>query len=946
MIRDLASRIHRHCGIALGVALMLPGNLAAGECGFNEPGFPVPECVSSSTGLEVACSASDAVQLWPAGWRPGEPGERFPLDRDSTQWRSFSIPGANSGHELFRSLDIVENHLYVAYNAGVQVWNIAGNNAEDPNRLFNPDGYRGQFFDFPPSGENDFWIDDIDAINPSGGNSNVLVALTGKDGVGFSIWDHRKDVNLMTQLYQDLGTDTRTVEALEFNNTAYAFTGSFTGAYVYNLSQARNLTGDCLDDKGSVCPGIYRGSVGTLNKGYYMSVIERNNRIYLASTGGTATTLEIWEMSDPSNPGSAVRRFSETSINSRGVEFFLRGAVYYLAVIESSGSTKTLKIYNASNCLDTNGCTSLGSPVWQRVLPAWSANFQWLTYTESNGTPYLFYGFESVNMEGDAIEQLYDLTTLGTTNQITEITDGGGSFTDACNGQTVDYWGYYYPKNDHGLRNTSPHMGKFNGDYFYRIGFGYLDVHVRGDGGGGTPVNTAAVSSNPPYYFGDGINFTASATNCPGSENWNWTASDTNATGLGANDQTATINWATCGTNDCPDKTITVQAVKDACSTDPNLVVNPVTINVVDPQPRIRQINISPPDVANEYPVCTVLNFNANIDGRNPFGYTWEAKDQTGMVLASSNTAAFIWDTSDVVLGPPPAEIFADGFESGDTVAWSSTVGGLPDAPGGPQKGLTELRRWIAEKIETEGSALFDIELTATNGDGSDFDSVSVTLNALGTLQFTPGTDAISVTDLGGGSYNFTANTENATEWRWEFEDPANGTSTCDFGAEGGSVGCTILGFGADDNTTSYTWTTPNTPGTFNVRVTAQNCTPETPIIATVPVVVDTIDNPDPPDITGFDVDDADCTCIGALGVCDCPVSTPITFAVTETGDPTTYDVDWDGDGTFDSIGLPANGTVTNTFTSLGTFVPRIRAVSGGQQSTTFLCESDVQILP
>lgn len=929
------------CFGMLLLLLLSPTTALAGECGANEPAFPVPQCVSSTTGLEVTCGTAGSVELWPAGFRPGLPGDRLPLDRDSTQWRSFSIPGANSGHELFQSLDIHANHLYVAYNAGLQVWNIAGANAEDPNRLFNPDGYRGQFLEFPSSGENDFWCDDVSVIDPSGGDTNVLVALTGKDGVGFSIWDHRKNVNLLTQYYQDLGTDTRTVETLEFNNNAYAFAGSFSGAFVYDLTAARNLASPCLDNKGTVCPGVYEGSVGTLNKGYYMSVIERGGRVYLASVGGTATRLEIWEMTNPSNPGSAVQRLNQTSINSRGVEFFLRGSVYYLAIIEASGSQRILKIYNATNCLDTNGCGSLGSPVWQTTLPSWSANFQWLTYSESSGTPYLFYGFQSVNMEGDAIEQLFDLTTLGTTNQITEITQSGGSFTDACNGQTVDYWGYYYPKNDHGLRNVSPQVGRFNGDYFYRAAFGILDVQVKGEGSGGTPVNTTAVNDTAPYYFTDGINFSASATNCPGSESWNWTASDSNATGLGANNQTAVINWATCGTDDCPDKMITVQAVKDACSSDPNLVVNPVTITVVDPQPRIRQLNINPTDISNEYPVCTVLNFTANIDGRNPFGYVWEAKDNTGTVIDMGGTSTFVWDTSNVTLGPPPAEVFADGFESGDPSLWSSVVGALPDVPPPTTKvASADFRRYLAEKIAEEGAATFDVELTASNGDGSDFDSVSITLTALGTLQFIPGGNPIDATDQGGGTFQLTANTENATEWRWEIEDPANGVDTCTFGVEGG-VGCTILDFGVEDNAVSYTWATPNTPGTFNVRVTAQNCTPDTPISSTLGVNVTEIVDPDPPVITGFDVNDTDCTC--SLGFCDCPLNTPITFSIDATGNPVTYDFDWDGDGSFEQTGVTAGPSTTHTFTSAGSVVPKVRGVNGAQVSDPFNCQNVVQ---
>ena len=79
----------------------------------------------------------------------------MPPERDSTQWTSTTIPGAFWGHELFHGLEILGTKLYVAYNAGFQIWDIAGSNAEDPHRDINKDGWRGDFLDFPATGEND-----------------------------------------------------------------------------------------------------------------------------------------------------------------------------------------------------------------------------------------------------------------------------------------------------------------------------------------------------------------------------------------------------------------------------------------------------------------------------------------------------------------------------------------------------------------------------------------------------------------------------------------------------------------------------------------------------------------------------------------------------------------------------------------------------------------------
>lgn len=468
------------------LGFLVPAVLAAGLCGDNEPAKPVPECVSSSTGVATSCAAADAIRLWPeSGLRPGLPGQQLPGQRDSTQWRSFSPPAAHTGHELFLSLDIEDEFLYVAYNVGLQVWNISGGNAESPRRRRFADLYGGGFMTFISDGENDFWIDDISAINPTGdGDVDVLIALTGKDGVGFSVWEHHKAFDSIEQHYQDPGTDTRTVETLQVGDSVFAFAGSNTGIHVYELMAARQLDEPCIDDQGSVCPGIYRGRVGTLELGYYVSVLEHDGQVYVAaSTGGNAVDakLEIWRVPDPATPETAVLLYRSTGRDNRGPELFTYRGQPYLAIVEPGQPSRKLSLYPVGACLDDDGCNALGTPSWQTSLPSWPTTFNWLTFSESGGRPFLYAGFQSTNMEGGSIEQLYDLATLGTTNQITELTAGGGAYLDPCSGQAVDYWGYYYPGNEHGLRNITSQAARIKDGYLYRAAFGVLDVHRLGE---------------------------------------------------------------------------------------------------------------------------------------------------------------------------------------------------------------------------------------------------------------------------------------------------------------------------------------------------------------------------------------------------------------------------------------------------------------------------------
>ncbi len=729
----------RHALIAL-VVLMLatPAAIFGGFCGDNSPAFPVPECRDETNGDEVACDDANAVRLWPDGFRPGNPGEQLPAERDSSQWQSFTIPGANTGHELFQSLDIVDNYLFVVYNAGLQAWNISGSNAEDPDLRAAEDGWRGDFLQFPSSGENDFFTTDVSAVNPTGGGSDVLVAVSAVDGVGLSIWRFTPSATL-NQRYQDLGAGTISVRAIEFGGSVYAFSGGITGVFVHDMTRADELGSPCLDDAGSVCPGVFRGQLGTMDSGRQLDIIERGGKVYVAATDGGATGelgLEIWEVADPSAPDGAVLKFSGLNTDSRGPELFEHNGDYYLAAVERDGD-RQVKIWNVNGCLDADGCGSLGAPLYS-FTPRQVGSAHFLTFSRSNGVSFLYYGVQANGLDRTQVEMLLDLTTLGTTNQITEITDGGGTYTDECSGNTVDYWGDYYPDNGHGLRNTRPRIDKFQDEFFYRAAYGILDVHVRESG---PPSITTTVDDAPPFYMDQPIDFSATAQDCPGPEVWTWQDDDTVASSIDANGSAAAVTFGLCAGPDCPDRQVEVWALKDACADDPGLIEDRATLTVMEPRAQIRTVAVCPvtdplcdqvPDPAFE--VGTVLRFNAFLDGQPPFTYQWEAKDDAGMVLASGTDAAFAWDTSGIIVDPPP-EVFADGFESGDVIAWSSSVGvpGTEATRGAPPQSPVAPRRSLRELIaEGGGSATFDVELTVTNlgGAAAAMDSLQLTLTA------------------------------------------------------------------------------------------------------------------------------------------------------------------------------------------------------------------------
>ena len=919
-----------------------------GQCGRNDPAFPVPECRNELDGGEVACTDAHAVRLWPEGFRPGLPGQQLPANRDSTQYEEFTVPGLATGHELFHSLDIVGNYLYVVYNAGLQVWNIAGGNAEDPQRRFVRDGFSGDFLGPFETGEAVLLTDDIAAVDPAGGDQEVLVAVSGKTGVGTSLWEHNPSPEALEQLYQDPSTDTRRIRAAELGGSVYAFGSGLQGVYVYDITRARNLASPCLDDAGSVCPGVYRGPLAT-GLFVHLDVIERGGNIYVAASRGLFSPLEIWELANPAVPGSAVSKFSgDVGDGVFAVELFEHGGSFYLAALVRVSSGRRLQIYNVDSCLDANGCASLGSPLWS-FTPLVTGTSTYLTFSTSGNTPFLYYGLMDGNLAGTKVEGLFNLSTLGSTNQITEITDGGGTYIDgdsdpddSCTGtgNTVDYWGDYYERNGLGLRNIRPRVGKFKGDYFYRAAYGILDVHVA-NGVTGVPEITTTVDDPPPHYMDQPIDFSATAESCDGPENWTWNNDDTIGGTVDANGSSATITFDLCSGADCPARNIEVWALKDACAGHPDLIEDRASVTVMEPRCQIRSVDVSPTgEPPGEYPVCTVLTFTPEVDGRPNFSYTWEALVNssgepvfTETVSGASSVGPFVWDTRDAPVGSP--EIFADGFESGDTSAWS-----LTDAGGGA-KSFHRVRQTdfaaIRQLLEKgSGSTLFDVTLAVSNLGGSatcDW-STQVTLTALGPLGFD--SPEITVTDQGGGHFGFQANSQNATEWRWEIEDPGNGSSTgCLF-----YDSCHIVDWGQNDQTT-YVWQPPNVPGMYGVTVSIRNCDVEIdPLSASVMVDVTEIVNPEPPVVTSFLVNDPDCTCF--QGLCDCPLGQPITFAATSTGDPDTYEFDWDADGTFSEPNeppVPVGNPITHTFTDPVSVRPVIRAVAGAEVSDPFMCQ-------
>ncbi len=860
-------------------------------CGSRCPAVPAPKCCTADlpcpNNITAACPNG---QLWPDGFQPVAPGQVLPEPRDSTDYRSTSIPGSQSGHELFNALDIEDDLLFVSYNAGIQVWDIASNPEQPVKKAFK-EGWLGQFLRFPPFHETDSFIEDIDVLDPSVG-TEYFVAVAGETPVGFSLWTYNKATATLAQLYQHTEENSYDVRMTEVGGVVYAFAASHdAGVQVYNVTAAKNLASPCVDEGGPSC-GVMLGRVGggsEINLTKYLDLSQQGSTTYLAASDGEffGIDLEIWSL-HPSNPTAAVQLFDGIDTRVHGVAFFRHSGTDYLGLINEGADR--IEIRDVDQCLAGGACNpAISSYGTKPIAGNLNPQRRFLTYSVSEGSPFLYVGSSLTLGKGPGHEQLFDLSQVGV---MEDITAGAGSFLEGCFSEPgVDYWGYYQEFNETGYRNVAGFIGMFNDAYFYRAARGVLDIHVRSDFTP-SPVFNVQVIDPAPYWFDEPITFSASADHCTGAENWTWLSSNTNATGLGAGTGNAIhdISWDLCGSAHCPDQVINVSAEKEACADDPSAQVNGVNVTLADPRPEVQAINANPPGTT--HPLCTVVTFTADVDGKPPFTLDWEVRDSIGTVLDSATGSSFVWDTTTTLT----SDIFADGFESGDTTAWGAPV----------------------------PSPVYTIAVNATNAQDliGDDGQVEVTLTTgPASLDDPP----IVASDLGAGEFQFTAQATNASEYRWEFEDPGNGTAG---GCEHYAL-CEVIDWSTQSQVTHH-WTPPNVDDDYGVTVAVRSCSTGVPPTGELILAVEP-EEPDPPAVTSFQVNEPSspsCSCF--LGDCICDAGASIRFDATASGDPDHFVFNWD-DGTPDTT--DTDGTVNHTFTDAGFYDCEVKAVRGVQES-------------
>lgn len=438
--------------------------------GQNSPAYPVPQF-------------RDAARLWPDNFRPARPGQRIPAERDSTDYTSNGPASFASGHELFQGLDIVGDRLFVLYNVGVQVWDIGGVFADSPRQLDLLDGLRGDWLFSDGHGEADSHLYNIAAIQDPNNPDRTLIAISGRFPMGVSLFSYLRSTNQLDHIYQFMLMESEQVQLRVVDGRALAFFASPLGAFVLDVSQAAEQAAPCLIDEFlNPCPNVFLGRIGEplglQPRGRYLDILRLGDSWYLVSSfGGSVPSIsppEIWRF-DPSDLEDADRLYRGTERNIHSVTFLRRNDQTFLALREHT----ELKIHRVDSCLDGDGCSTLPNPVYQENLGSVSWPTSTLTYSESFDTPMLYFGVVGGGIAGSAVERLLDLSTLGGSNQLVEVTAGGETYPDPCHGGAVGYWADYNAKNVYGYRNFLPRQGKFNGAHFYRVTVATIDVHIH-----------------------------------------------------------------------------------------------------------------------------------------------------------------------------------------------------------------------------------------------------------------------------------------------------------------------------------------------------------------------------------------------------------------------------------------------------------------------------------
>lgn len=413
------------------IFLILLAAPALGQvCGRQTPARTVPECVGAG-GAPADCNRPDAVRLWTPRVRPYG---TIPRAWDSTdRLAGKSIPGRDSGHELFSDVEVATvaglPHLFAAYNAGLQVWDIS-----DPARPrfgAGVDGWAGDFRTFPAPSEVLNYIADL-AVAPV--SDGALVALAGYAGAGVTLWRYDPARRRLASLYQEPRTDVEQVAVLEVIGGLWVLAAS-SGEPLRAYDAGAALRGAAVVVHDVGLRGMYVDAAGGL----------------IAHGGGLGVPARLMTWS----PATGTQVLWTGPMSTHGVAFSRIGDRLVLSLVEESRGLQRerLRVLDVGHCAGRASCEP--EQLAEAELDAFPRTATANDFVTSSGE-WLHYGFATGNLLGVDRDRLWHLPGLIAGHPLAEVSAGGGTYRDACAGGMVGYWGWSYGANAHGLNNYVP----------------------------------------------------------------------------------------------------------------------------------------------------------------------------------------------------------------------------------------------------------------------------------------------------------------------------------------------------------------------------------------------------------------------------------------------------------------------------------------------------------
>ncbi len=439
----------------------------------------------------------------------------LPISRDSTAFDEFHQ--AYSSFPWFTGLDIQNGYLVHGLAYGLQILDLHAHPAA-PDILGSL-----SFSKFP------VWVDSAeekwplqDLAMPPG--VDTIATLAGHAGIGLAVVDltDKTQPHFLYQSYKKTGEE---VYATTLGGTQYAFLAASGGTpsggvFAYNLTQARQTPG-CSESAPAdpvLCPGVYVGKIGSRFSVSYIHGVDN----FIALASGAGSGFEIWNVADPAHPHLALTALNDVPVCSFDLRSVYGVALwkdaqnhYYIGLRTEKYSCSQQRNVNEARVYDvsciTGTCGALGNPLFSQELDSGTSTY-FVTYSNSLGTPFLYFGSDDKCRGGSQREWLFDVSNLANVRDITPATG---------------YWGWYYRGGATGFNNAMPRRGKFYNEYFYRSVLSFSDVHRHTVG-----VSPTAAFTWPPgeIYPGTSITFQDTSTASPTS--WTWTFTDSPASAI------------------------------------------------------------------------------------------------------------------------------------------------------------------------------------------------------------------------------------------------------------------------------------------------------------------------------------------------------------------------------------------------------------------------------